>query len=84
MFENQRLPTLDTEICFDERYNYIAHFFFEKKLVPNHVLQKTTTLSSNSIRASSLTQDVVRRLRACSEMVLIIKIRRFCLFLSKN
>ena len=68
MFRNDRLPTLDTEIWYDNESNMVMHSFFEKEMVPNRVLQKSTALSKNSIRAS-LTQEVVRRLKSCSEAV---------------
>ena len=65
MFENFRLPTLDTELWVCEKTGLIKHAFFEKPICPNRVLQKSTALSDASIRAS-LTQDVVRRLKNCS------------------
>ena len=39
--------------------------FYEKGTCPNRVLQRTTALSQRSIR-SSLSQEVVRRLKNCS------------------
>ena len=65
MFENYRLPTLDTELWVCERTGVIKHAFFEKLTCPNRVLQSMTALSDTSVRAS-LTQEVVRRLRNCS------------------
>ena len=65
MFENFRLPTLDTELWVCERTGLVKHAFFEKPTCPNRVLQRTTALSDTSIRAS-LTQEVVRRLKNCS------------------
>ena len=65
MFDKRRLPTLDTEIWYDEKQNKVKFSFFEKTTCPNRVLQKQTALSETCIRAS-LTQEVVRRLRNCS------------------
>ena len=63
MFENNRLPTLDTELWIDPESGLLKYCFFEKKMCPNRVLQRTTALSS--IRAS-LTQECIRRLKNCS------------------
>ena len=68
MFKQNRLPTLDTQIWFAESKKLILHSFFEKDTCPNRVLQKTTSLSTSSIRAC-LCQDVVRRLKACCDHV---------------
>ena len=38
MFENMRLPTLDTEIWWDG--NYVRYSFYEKPQCPNRVLQR--------------------------------------------
>ena len=65
MFLNNRLPTLDTEIWVDPESGLIKFAFYEKPMCPNRILQKTTALSEDSIRAS-LTQDAVRRLKNCS------------------
>ena len=59
MFENNCLPTLDTELWVDPVSGLLKFCFFEKKMCPNRVLQKTMALSSGSIRAS-LTQECVR------------------------
>ena len=65
MFLNSRLPTLDCEIWVDETSNMVKYSFFEKAMCPNRLVQKSTALSQNCIRAS-LCQDVVRRLKKCS------------------
>ena len=65
MFSNARLPTLDCEIWVDENSGLLMHSFYEKKMCPNRVLQRSTALSQGSIR-SSLCQEVVRRLKNCS------------------
>ena len=59
MFQDSKLPTLDTNIWWDGKS--IKYEFYEKKMCPNVVLQKNTALAPNSVRAS-LTQEVVRRL----------------------
>ena len=63
MYPDQKLPTLDTAIWYEE--GRFRHQFFEKKMCPNRVLQKDTALSPYSVRAS-LNQEVVRRLLLCS------------------
>ena len=65
MFHNNRLPTLDTEIWWDEVSKNIKYSFYEKPMCPNIVIQKDTALSENCIR-SSLVQEGVRRLLNCS------------------
>ena len=64
MFENQKLPTLDTEIWWNGRE--IMYNFFEKPMCPNTVVQKDSALSENCIRAT-LVQEGVRRLLNCSK-----------------
>ena len=64
MFEDARLPTLDTALWVDEDHK-IRYMFYEKPTVPNRVLQSDTALSEMTI-VSSLTQEVVRRLLNCS------------------
>ena len=66
MFGDHRLPTLDTAIWVDEESENISHSFYEKPTCPNVLIQKTTALSESSIRAT-LVQEVVRRLKNCSE-----------------
>ena len=63
MFESRRLPTLDSEIWFEEGKFY--HSFYEKPQNGNRVLQKDTALPVNTLRAS-LMQEVVRRATNCS------------------
>ena len=66
MFENRKLPTLDTELWYDAELNEVLYSFFEKPMCPNKVLQKSTALPETCLR-SSLTQEVVRRLKNTSE-----------------
>ena len=66
MFPNAKLPTLDTEIWFDQELCEIMYSFYEKPMCQNQVLQRATALPEASIRAS-LTQEVVRRLKNTSE-----------------
>ena len=68
MFVNGRLPTLDVEIWYESERNQVVYSFFEKQMCPNTVLQKTTALPEASVR-SSLTQEVVRRLKNTSELL---------------
>ena len=75
MFLNSRLPTLDCEIWVDETSNMVKYSFFEKAMCPNRVVQKSTALSQNCIRAS-LCQDVVRRLKNCSLISPVVKNKR--------
>ena len=60
MFENFRLPTLDTELWVCEKTGVIKHAFFEKPTCPNRVLHKETALSESSIRAT-LTQELLTK-----------------------
>ena len=64
MFSSNKLPTLDTAIWWEN--NQIMHEVFEKDMCPNKVLQKSTALSTELIRAS-LNQEVVRHLLCCSQ-----------------
>ena len=64
MFHDNKLPTLETSIWWDGVY--VKYQFFEKSTCPNHVIQRDTALSTDSIR-SSLVQEVVRRLIHCSD-----------------
>ena len=66
MFPNDRLPTLDCELWFDENSKSVMWSFYEKPTVPNRVIQRDTALSESSSR-SSLVQEVVRRLKNCCE-----------------
>ena len=66
MFSSFRLPTLDTEIWVCDKTGLLKHSFYEKPTCPNKVLQRDTALSETSVRAS-LTQEVVRRLKNCSQ-----------------
>ena len=70
MFPNSQLPTLDTTIWWEG--SEFLYKFFEKKTVPNRVLQRQTALSDDSIR-SSLVQEVVRRLLNCSKNLPILE-----------
>ena len=79
MFENNRLPTMDKELWIDPLTGLLNHSFFEKKMCPNRVLQKTTALSEGSIRAS-LTQECIRRLKNYQTK----RNKKSCQFLAKR
>ena len=64
MFEDGKLPTLDTSIWVNAKQE-VKYEFYEKPTVPNRVLQRDTALSDTTI-TSSLTQEVVRRMLNCS------------------
>ena len=68
MFSDNRLPTLDTAIWVCEHSGRVEYSFFEKPTVPNRMVQKDTALNENSLRAS-LVQEVIRRMKCCSENV---------------
>ena len=66
MFGDSKLPTLDTKIWLCEETNTVKYSFYEKPTCPNRVIQKSTALNESSIRAT-LVQEVVRRMKNCSE-----------------
>ena len=63
MFKTKKLPTLDTELWFED--GQIKHQFFEKPTVGNRVLMADTALPADGLKAT-LIQEVVRRLENCS------------------
>ena len=64
-FEDQKLPTLDTVIYMEA--GRIIHFeFFKKPMSSNTVLHAKTALSE-TVKISSLKEEVVRRLKHTSE-----------------
>ena len=64
-FEDQKLPTLDVAIYMEA--GKIIHFqFFQKTMSSNLVLQASTALSE-TVKVTSLKEEVVRRLKHTSE-----------------
>ena len=63
-FENKKLPTLDLEIRIED--GVILFQFYEKPMGYNVVVQATTALSA-TIKRSTLTEEVLRRLKHTSE-----------------
>ena len=61
-----RLPTLDTNMWVSE--SKVLFSFYEKPTVPNRVLDRLTALSDSALNASMI-QEVVRRLKLCSNEV---------------
>ena len=63
-FDDQKLPTLDTKIWVED--GRLIHFeFYQKPMSSNLVLQADTALS-NTVKISSLKEEVVRRLKYTS------------------
>ena len=63
-FEDNKLPTLDTKI-YVENGNIILYEFYQKPMASNLVLQANTALSE-TVKISSLKEEVVRRLKYTS------------------
>ena len=74
MFEDLKLPTLDTAIWVDGLS--VKYQFYEKPMCPNRVLQRDSALSTDCMRAS-LSQEVVRRLLHCSTSLPVRIVQRF-------
>ena len=66
-FQNNWLPTLDTELKVDSS-NIIMYRFFEKPTNPNTVLHFRTAMAEDS-KIRSLTNEVIRRLLTTGEMI---------------
>ena len=63
-FPNGRLPSLDTEIWVEGKRK-ILFAFYEKPMATNLVVQAKSALS-DEVKAATLTEEVVRRLRNTS------------------
>ena len=63
-FQSRTLPTLDTQLWMDEEKT--KYIFYEKPMADKRVLDRRTAMSENGLVAS-LTQEVVRRCKNCSE-----------------
>jgi hypothetical protein len=66
-FSDGKLPTLDVKVWINEK-NQVLYSFFEKPMVCNQVLQKSTALAEDT-KVSSLVQEVYRRMSNVSELV---------------
>ena len=62
-FPNNRHPTLDTEIWIEGKK--VLYNFFEKGMAAKTVMRRESALSENT-KVSSLSQDVIRRLKHTS------------------
>ena len=80
-FENNRLPTLDTELWMEDETVRFA--FYEKPTVPNRTLQADTALSASSLHAS-LVQEIVRRMLNCDQRTNIEDRTEYCQSLPKR
>ena len=66
MFENKRLPTLDFACWVDN--NKIYYSFFQKPMARKTVINKKSALSERT-KVSSLSQELIRRMKNTSEDV---------------
>ena len=65
-FPDNKLPTLDTKLWMEG--SKIMYDFYEKPMVGNCVMGKKSAIGENT-KISSLSNDLVRRLKNCSEML---------------
>jgi hypothetical protein len=66
-FQNQWLPTLDTELKVDKN-NIILYQFYEKPTNPNTVLHFRTAMAEDA-KIRSLSNEVIRRMTTTSEAI---------------
>ena len=63
-FEDQKLPTLDIKIWIENLQK--LYMFFMKPMCNNVVLQERSAVSE-TVKVSSLTEEIVRRLKSTKE-----------------
>ena len=66
MFDTGRLPTLDFE-CFVE-YGLIKYSFYQKPMAKKTLIARKSALPENT-KVASLSQNLVRRMKHCSELL---------------
>ena len=65
-FENNRLTTLDTKLWVETVSGKLEYQFYEKPMSSRFLICKDSTLPENK-KMSSLTQNLIRRLKHTSE-----------------
>ena len=65
-FADGKLPTLDTKLWMEN--GVIMYDFYEKPMVGNRVMSKKSAIGENT-KISSLSNDLIRRLKNCSELL---------------
>ena len=66
-FDEKRLPTLDFSLWVNKE-DYVIYSFYEKPMALNQVIHKNTALSENC-KIQSLHNEIMRRLKNCSDRV---------------